>query len=473
MKHALRAELTLVLALCLFSFLTFCLVLLEGVRSYYLQMRAQRAADLSAFSVLSEYQPELLKHYGMFFLNLDYQKGEEDLKLLSGKAEYYLSENAEGLQTQNLEFDHITRSTDGVGDSFFRQAVHVQKEKTGIALFEEVFLENQEMFQEDSSAALEKEVEETYEEAETIVDEYLEELRKEQEEEKVKTEEETEEEEVPFEFPVIELPEVSFPSIDSLSGAVFGDLSKISPKLLSDSETIGQRTMREGSGVKASRSLFDWQLFYCYLLEHCNYYGAEDNEISKEVLEYQLEYIVAGKASDRENLENIMWRIFLLRAAGCYVRDRLDAAKQAEAAAEAAIICSVIASPELIELVKELILMKAALEDGIEETERIFQGEKLPIYDGKVPGSFRIGYKEYLYLFLNLTAEEDKIYRSMDIVEREVRVMSGYEEFSMDCCTDAFRMKWNYRFEGVDSPLVFGGRNRYQRRLIKEIYYER
>ena len=43
----------------------------------------------------------------------------------------------------------------------------------------------------------------------------------------------------------------------------------------------------------------------------------------------------------------------------------------------------------------------------------------------------------------------EKIYRCMDIVELEVREISGYEAFCIDHCTDSFQLVWTYEFDSL------------------------
>ena len=50
---------TVFLALSMFSFLTLCLVLIEGMRNYYIRTKAMQSIELTEFSVLSEFQKEL------------------------------------------------------------------------------------------------------------------------------------------------------------------------------------------------------------------------------------------------------------------------------------------------------------------------------------------------------------------------------------------------------------------------------
>ena len=77
MKMTVKGSMTIVLSLLMILFLTFCMVLLEGVRNYFLKLEAEQAMELAEFSILSEYQRELYQDYGLFFVDLDYEQGAE------------------------------------------------------------------------------------------------------------------------------------------------------------------------------------------------------------------------------------------------------------------------------------------------------------------------------------------------------------------------------------------------------------
>lgn len=438
-----KGSLTIFLALTTFLFLTFCLVLVEGTRVYFLRVKAAQALELAEFSVLSEYQQELFAHYGIFFLDLDYEQGAERTTVLEQRAQRYFSENAEELQMVQVMAGEFQYATDGGGISFFNQAVGQMKVESGYKLFDALFADVGNVTEEtvDLGGILET----NENEAESFLDE--------------------------FELD-ISLPRLSFPSIDALTQAVFGDRSELSQKSVNRKERISERTLKKGVGTKESISFTDMQLFHGYLFKYCNYYGSENATVPKETLEYQLEYIISGKAGDRENLEDIMWRIFLLRAGANYLFFHQDAKKAAMAEAEAIAIVGASANPVLIQAVKEILLISQAIEEGIRETRSIFAGEKVPLYQEGIFSGIELGYEQYLYLFLNTTGQTEKIYRCMDIVELEVRKASGYESFKLDHCTDSFSLTWTYQFDSLFEviPLMDGGG--YEDTVTRKIYYE-
>lgn len=445
-----KGSMTVLLALSMLVFLMFCLVLTEGVRNYFLRVKAQQAMELTKFSLLSEYQSELFQHYGVFFLDLDYEQGKEQTGTLEYHAGNYLQKNAEELNTVYVSAENYRRATDAGGLPFFQQAVELMKVKSGYKIFEELTGISENLGE---SADLEQALEETTQEASKILQQYT-----------------GEDGEALFD---ISLPEVSFPSIEMLTEAVFGDTGDLSEKKIVPEERLLNRSLSKGSGTEEKTGLLEMQMFHGYLFQYMSHYGTENPEVWKEVLEYQMEYIIAGKADDRKNLEDIMWRIFLLRAGGNYLLFHKDAQKMAEAETEAAVLAGITGNAALMGLVREILLISKAIETAVEETKSIFAGEKVALYEEGLLGNIQMGYEQYLYLFLNTMDQKEKIYRCMDIIELEIREKCGYQMFRLDHCVDKFDLEWNWQFESLfmEIPLMEGGI--YENTIKQQVCYEK
>ena len=449
MTGSKQGSLTIFLTLSMLTFLSFCLVLTEGARFYFVKTKAAQAMELAEFSVLSEYQYELLANYGVFFLELDYEQGAEHTGILEQRVQKYLLKNAEEIETADLKVGKFRRATDSGGLPFFVQAVEFMKIKTGYKFLEELVGNLGEISAE--SVDLGKILEENSGQAEALLGNYVD-----------------EEGEPLFQ---ISLPKVSFPSIQALTEAVFGSENRLSEKSIDLKERISKRVLSVGTGQKEENGLADLQLFHGYLFEHFNYYGTKNTEIWKSALEYQMEYIICGEKSDRKNLENVMWRIFILRAGGNYLFYHQDPERMAQAEAEATALAGITGNAAIIGLVREILLISQAIEDGIQDTKSIFAGQKVPVYQDGIFAGIDMGYEQYLYLFLNMTDRTEKIYHSMDIVELEVRQKSGYRNFQLDHCTDEFLVEWNWQLESIFGriPVLNGGV--YENSIKRKFYY--
>lgn len=449
MRNDPKGSMTIFLSLVMVFFLSFCMVLLEGVRMYYLRVEAQQAMELAEFSVLSEYQYELFSHYGLFFVDMDYELGAEYPAILEKRAEKYLFENVTELETQEVKSEKFQRATDGEGSAFVRQAIELMKIQSGYQLFEDLLPH----VQKEESLELEDILNENEAEAEDVLSGFVDENG----------------------MPLfdISLPKLSFPSIESLSVSILGDLNDLSQKTILPEERLLKRSLKKGEGTEEKINTAEMQWFHNYLFRYFGFYGSQQETVWKETLEYQLEYIIAGEPEDLKNLENVMWRIFLMRAGGDYLLYHQDPVKMAEAEAEALAIAGISGNVVLVEAVKEIILVSKAIDAAIEETKQVFSGEKVPLYQQGVFAGVEFGYEEYLYLFLNMTKKQEKIYRCMDIVEMEIRQKSGYEKFRLDHCTDCFDVVWKYQYDGLFIDIPWGPKNRYEEVMTRKFYYER
>ena len=167
-----------------------------------------------------------------------------------------------------------------------------------------------------------------------------------------------------------------------------------------------------------------------------------------------------------------MWRIFLSRAGGNYLFYHQDAEKMAKAEAEAITLVGVTGNAVLINLVREIFLISQAIQDGISETKQVFAGGEVPLYQNGVFSGVKLGYQEYLVIFLNTTKEMTKIYRCMDVIEMEVRKKSDCESFYLDHCTDFFEIDWSYQFQSLFKEIPFLNSEIYENAIARKIFYE-
>ena len=450
MRMMSKGSVTIMLALSMMLFLMFCLTLVEGTRIYYLRVKAEQAMELAAFSVLSEYQQELFDYYGVFFLDLDYEQGAEHSAVLEQRLSEYLEKNAGELTTERLVAKNFRRGTDSGGIPFFRQAVEQMKVKRGYKFAEELLGDVGNLISD--NVDLNGILNESVNAAEGIFREY------------------TDHDGI-LKFQ-ISLPSISFPTIDALTEAVLGNTEDLSDKTIDLNERILQRSLKKGIGIKENTTLADMQLFHTYLFTYLDYYNSENEGILNETLEYQVEYVISGKDSDRKNLEDIMWRIFVSRAGGNYLFYHQDAEKMAKAESEAIALVGVTGNAVLINLVREIFLISKAIQDGISETKQVFAGGEVPLYQEGVFSGVKLGYQEYLVIFLNTTKEITKIYRCMDIVEMEVRKKSDCESFCFDHCTDFFEIDWSYQFQSLFKAIPFLNNEIYENAIARKIFYE-
>ena len=103
----------------------------------------------------------------------------------------------------------------------------------------------------------------------------------------------------------------------------------------------------------------------------------------------QIEYIIAGKESDWDNLEKVAKRILTWREVANVIYILSDSGKCAEARALALTLTAVLQVPALTEPVKYAILFAWAYIESLSDVRRLLTGGRVPIV--KTAGDWRTG----------------------------------------------------------------------------------
>lgn len=203
-------------------------------------------------------------------------------------------------------------------------------------------------------------------------------------------------------------------------------------------------------------SASDAILFHSYLATHFADFLEENGN---GALSYEREYLIAGKATDRENLSSVAMRICAIRTILHFISLYTDSARKAPVEQAALAACGIIGLPALKSVVVFLLLFVWALEEAMIDTAAFLQGKHLLLYPGKNGGSLSFpeilrfsktfvlekakqkkdekgvafGYNEFLHFFLFLTPKEDKKYRAADLIQENLR-KTYQEEFRMNRC---------------------------------------
>ena len=173
-------------------------------------------------------------------------------------------------------------------------------------------------------------------------------------------------------------------------------------------------------------------------------------------LDYQLEYVVSGQASDAENLEKTVQRLLLIRLVSNFAYIQTDSAKRAEAAAMAATLCTLLAVPAIIEAVTQALLFAWSFGESIVDLRALLKGSRVPLvkdsesWQLQLSGLLTLGseeewnegkdtqggmsYEEYLQILLFLTDTDEAAMRSLDLIEQHMRLGKGLEWFRIDHC---------------------------------------
>ena len=117
----------------------------------------------------------------------------------------------------------------------------------------------------------------------------------------------------------------------------------------------------------------DTIFFNLYLIDK---FGNAANKKKNTVLDYEMEYLLGGKASDKDNLEYVIGRIRILRFAVNYGYLLTDKDMQMEVDTLATTLSAVFLSPEIGPVIKHALLLAWLMEKALRMLKRFWQGRR-------------------------------------------------------------------------------------------------
>jgi len=212
-----------------------------------------------------------------------------------------------------------------------------------------------------------------------------------------------------------------------------------------------------GSGMNA---LAKKLLFQGYIREHFYSFPIEDNvseERKPSALVYEQEYMLAAKNSDKENINNVISKILMLRMVGNLASILTNKSILSEAKAAAVAIVGFTGLPILVTITQGLIILLWTFAEALVDTSALLKGKDLPLIKRKIEITVgdllmlnrqlielkaeRIGKEEgitmaydgYISMLLLIQKQEDTIYRSLDLIEENLSIRYD-NEFSFKNC---------------------------------------
>lgn len=433
------------MSLTLLVMISLCLTLIEGARRSCCRLETECAADIGLNSIMAEYHRELFRQYDLFYIDSSYGTPVPSYCNTQARLEYYVEQNLNsredeslvykdflGLELLDASIHEVAFATDENGKRFQKRAAQIMLDEVGIGYIEDIL------------------------EWIGIVEEHkLTEFDLEEEREQVQREirEVVGEESVGRDF------WMPMDYISMLSGQ--GLLINLIHSDRISNQTVDLSThisMRKSSGAlnsgnasdSVSVSLTERILFHEYIMNHAGYWGQEKEG---SFLKYQIEYVLHGADSDKENLINIWTKLFLIRGAANVIHIYSDYVKMGAVKAVAAVATAVI--PELEPVVEAALVLGWAYVESLYDMKVLVAGGKVPLLkssadwhydldsilysvDMEVEGENQRGlqYKDYLHILLYLTNSQKLTYRFMDLMEMDIRTTEGNAEFRMDGCIE-------------------------------------
>lgn len=474
------AYLTVCLALCLAVILSLFLVLLDGVRRNGARLEAEIVAEVGLQSILAEYHRGLMEQYNLFAIDASYGTDLCSIANTEAHLRNYLKKNVSyddiflsgifyrdflALTVEQAELRRASILTDDGGAVFRKCAVEAIKADIGLELLAEL----QGWMQTVEANGLESGNEEQRKQE---LDEELAEWVSEYDGTEIETEE--------GETATVEL----YNPTESLEIArrrgilrlVLGSEATLSNRTLRTDNLIMERLRRgqvnrgnmEQEALEGAEQLAEKFAFQEYLLRYMGRYGQEHEE---DALRYQIEYLIAGKESDVENLRSVANRLCLLREAANAMYLASDSAKRGEIKTAATLICALILQPELLTVMEGVILLAWAYAESIYDVKTLLAGGKAPLLKNRenwhytltaaLQGGLQdqtqegsgLSYQDYLRIFLMSTSTDTLTGRAMNMVEADIRKVPGNLAFRLDGCYDALEAlirigsRYGYQYE--------------------------
>ncbi|WP_155834001.1 DUF5702 domain-containing protein [Butyrivibrio sp. VCD2006] len=445
------AYITVYLSLSLMIILSLILALLQGARAGAVKMKSELVTDIAMNSVLGEYNRELFDRYGLLFIDTTYGSGSGSVINTREHIKEYFSKNFEkspvGLLTgrttmipatlSSVDITGFSVATDGNGAVLRRQILSYMGSDPVEAAIRGIQDNAQTLRQ---SGFADMNVERDARSCERDLNEPRD----------LDLDGNGENETYFADNPAAGVTAQKSIGILTLAAP---DINELSSAAIDSSKCASHRQLGRGTGLDESEStgVGPDMLLEKYIHEKCGCYG---NEIEDSHLKYELEYIYAGKDSDYENLKKVVEKLFVIKEAANFVHIINDPVKLEEAEALALTASILLVIPELEQAIKMAIIFAWTFAETISDLRILLSGGKVPLIKNTASwnlslenmldfrdhlqegGGSGLSYEDYLKMLLIMENKQKKTRRLMDIIEINIRKVTGNTEFKLDGCID-------------------------------------
>ncbi len=419
-----------------------------------------RRADVNRAmeSVFAEYQKDLWEQYGLFALDGSYESGNYSEKLVTDRLAFYGASNMENT------ISRIQFLTDDGAEVFYQQVMTYMQDLYGVDFLTDLVGETDSWRQQEEDA---DKYEDQTEEAAHELNDLLEENE-------------------------TTLPEEDNPisHIEGLKKTPILELvmpkdMEASDKSLDLSGTVSHRELNQGYGdfsdQKEGTMTLSSLLFGQYVLEHFSS-AAESKDTAKGgALDYEIEYLIAGREGDMENLKSVVNRLLGIRTGANMLYLETCSAKRDAVRSMANTLCVAVPVPAAGEIAAQLILLAWAYGESLVDIRSLLKGNRVPLaksddsWQLSLSGLLKLGegedmndgaddahgltYQEYLRMLLFATDRETLAKRTLDLIEINLQTEHGLTFFQADKCITKLEIKSRCSFRrGVtyEFPTYFG-----------------
>ena len=489
---------TVYLVLTLAALLTLYLVLISGARLGAARMQMESVSHIAQNAALAEFHREMHSRYVLFFTETSYGVPGGGNDVFAQHLRNYIDSNCArktalvfggirdwtSMEISDVRVPEARYACDNGGKAVREQVyAYMSADPAGAVISGMLVTADQWRGLEISGREWTAETEQSREDLKQALRDRREDQKKENEEKEDREEEVTSQEyeaasEEPSEAENMVDRMGSFQLLPVLR-QVFGDIDGLSDRQVETENVLSARKVHLGTGMTAVNSHkyppADEILFDRYIYEKT---GSCVNPSEDGQLRYQTEYILCGKGSDRENLEGTAARLILIREASNCAYLFTDERRMGQVRAVAAAASLLLLSPELEEPASYALALAWGYLESVQDVRTLMKGGKVPVvktgdswkthlYELLTPmtairdrdSDDGLDYRAYLQGLLLLEGSSVKTRRTMDVMEMDLRRITGNSSFRMDLCLDEFNMNAGARACGTE--FCFSGSSGY------------
>ena len=271
---------------------------------------------------------------------------------------------------------------------------------------------------------------------------------------------------------------------------VLEDTSQISKQQQDFRDGLLLRELETGNYEKTQEINWKDRIFLQqYLVRYMsNFSKVEDNR----ALSYELEYLIAQKNSDVENLKVVAAKLLAIREAANFLFLISNPEKMAKAEEVALLFVGASANPVLIQVVKIALLTAWALAESILDVRAILAGKKIALLKseeawtveleqiGALAEGFAmakdnpqgLSYEQYLGILVFFEKEETLGMRAMNLQEATIRKNYQEDSFRMDGLVTQAEVSISYSYQAVFPFLrVIDAQERWEYKVLANANY--
>ena len=473
-----KGSITVFLALTLSLLLSLVCIGIQSAQAAAARTQIQNGLDVGLYSLFGQYDSMLLEDYDLFFL--DGAQGGDSLNLgriydnMQSYMKPVLKQNSQKLSLKQGGFTGYRLATDQNGEVFYRQAVTCMKQTLGSQGVQKLLgrlsqnEKSTKQAEEQGRQAEQGNTLQSYDSEMDTASRNSEAAREEQQKNQQggetrnpsggnNTEENFSDGEQKPQV-VNPIPVLKRIRQMSLLDLVVPAQKGISDQECEKSQMVSSRALQEGMTMpgmpKTDNSRTSQLLFQQYLTDRMGSY----QKPASEGLKYQMEYILAGKNSDRKNLEKVAGKLLMIREGINSAGLMADSVKMGQVRVLAAAIASGFLVPPAAVVIEAALVLCWSFAESVLDLRELLCGGRVPLIKNasnwqlslenlpyllekmdteRKNAESGMSYEDYLQVLMLSQSKREKLQRGMDMIEIHIRNHSGRQNFRLDNCLEA------------------------------------